>query len=164
MGKDKSNIFNQRIRGLHPVPGFILILIIAVGGYFQPLVGLTVPVLIITAAVSAVIKPRLFCTFLCPRNRVFPLLKPASRYRPSPGLFRKRPLKQGLCGLMMLCSILQLSRLRPDIEGFVEVGLFFWTLCIISLITSFILAVLYKPNAWCAICPMGTLQDTISRR
>jgi polyferredoxin len=40
----------------------------------------------------------------------------------------------------------------------------FWVLCAASLSAGLLMGFFFKPRSWCAICPMGTLQDTISRR
>ena len=140
----------------------LIILAIGVGGFFQPLTGLALPLLILTAAVSSRFKRRIFCSRVCPRSRILPYLKPVSRMRSVPGLFHNRKFRQLLCGAVMLCSIMQFVRMVPDLQGFRTLGSFFWILCLVTLTAAVLLGILYKPAAWCTVCPMGTLQDTLS--
>jgi polyferredoxin len=62
---------------------------------------------------------------------------------------------------MMFCVIGSLARSGGVLP---RVGLVFWLLCVLSLSAGLILGFFFKPRSWCAICPMGTLQDTISKR
>ena len=152
----------HRKPGLSRPAAAAAVLLIAAGGFFQPLLGLAVPLLILTAGITSRIRKRMFCTRVCPRSRLFPLLKPVSAGRPVPAFFHNRHFRQILCGFMMFCSISQLIRLVPSREGFAALGTFFWGLCILTLAVSALLGLLFKPAAWCTLCPMGTLQDTLS--
>lgn len=63
--------------------------------------------------------------------------------------------------MLAFCSIAQLSRLLPDFRA---LGAFFWAICLVTLAASVAMALSYKPRAWCAVCPVGALQDALTRR
>ena len=138
------------------------ILLIAVGGAVFPILGLTVPLMIIAGGFSAFLTGRKrFCSYACPRGRVLGLFKPVSRYKPLPGRLRGAGFRRGLCGFMMLCSVMQIARMHPSLAGFSALGGFFWGMCMLMLSAAMIMALVYKPRSWCAVCPMGTLQNTV---
>ncbi|MCE1196007.1 4Fe-4S binding protein, partial [bacterium] len=83
-----------------------------------------------------------------PRRRALPAFALASNFR------------KLLCGAMMFCVVGSLIRTGGDVG---RIGAVFWTLCAISLSGGLLLGIFYKPRAWCAVCPMGTLQDTIAQ-
>jgi len=43
------------------------------------------------------------------------------------------------------------------------IGAIFVSICLITTIIAIILALIFKPRSWCAICPMGTLQEQIGK-
>jgi len=139
----------------------LFVLAIAIGGYFYPLLGLALAVLMALAVGLSLFGPRsrMFCSSVCPRGRALGFaLKPFSRGKVLPAWMLKLQTRRGLCGFMMLCVIGNLVR---NADGFEGAGRVFWFLCIASLGAGVLLGLLYKPRAWCAVCPMGTLQDTL---
>ena len=156
----KLYLFNSR--GISLPLALVVMLTIIVGGFFYPVIGMIVPVIIFYAAIASRFKPKAFCTYACPRNRILTASKPFSRYKPVPESLRSKSLRQGLCGFMMLCSLVQIAGAELSVPGLRAVGLFFWGICSLTLAVSLIMAVLYKPRSWCVVCPMGTLQQTVS--
>jgi hypothetical protein len=59
---------------------------------------------------------------------------------------------------MMFCVISLLSQSNGSLAA---IGKVFWAIYLASIGISTIAGLLWKPRAWCAFCPMGTLQDTI---
>jgi len=43
-------------------------------------------------------------------------------------------------------------------------GSVFWLMCLVTTAIALVLAVIYRPRAWCAICPVGTLQGILGGR
>jgi polyferredoxin len=139
----------------------IFVLAIAIGGYFYPLLGLALSLLMALAVGLSLFGPRsrMFCSAVCPRGKALGfMLKPLARGKALPAWMLKLQTRRGLCGFMMFCVIGNLAR---NIRGFEGAGRVFWMLCVVSLTAGVLLGVLYRPRAWCAICPMGTLQDTV---
>jgi polyferredoxin len=143
------------------IAAMIFVFAVAIGGYFFPLVGLVLAVLMALAVGLSLFSPssRLFCSSVCPRGKALGfMMKPIARGKAIPAWMLNLRTRRGICGFMMLCVIVNLAR---NIHGFEGAGFVFWSLCIISLTAGILLGFLYKPRAWCAVCPMGTLQDTV---
>lgn len=148
------------------------VLAVAIGGWFYPVAGLALAVLMAAALALSLLsrfgaaRKRAFCNGVCPRGRALAFaLKPFASGRPLPRSFADLSLRRGLCGFMMFCVIGSLVRALPGLEGypaFAAAGRIFWGLCLISLAGGLVLGLLYRPRAWCVVCPMGTLQDTIA--
>ncbi len=146
----------------HPVAALLFSLGILIGSLFWPPLGFAVPVIVLAALISNAFSPRWFCAKACPRAHILGGFLPRlSRYRPTPKLIYSNGLRKGVCGFMLFCSIGQTSRLwgAPD-----SLALFFTLVCAISLALAIPLGILYKPRSWCALCPVGTLQETLRRK
>jgi ferredoxin-type protein NapH len=140
------------------------VLAVAIGGYWLRALGLLLALMMGTAIVLSLAapKPRTFCSRVCPRGRALGFaLGPFSRRRPLPPLLTKPGFRRGFCGFMMICVLGNLFRI-PAGPGFASgAGSVFWVLCLVSLGAGIGLGLLFKPRAWCAVCPLGTLQDTL---
>lgn len=129
---------------------------------FWPWVGLAVPVLVVVAVVTNFWKPKVFCRSVCPRAGLLTgFVTPFSRFRPLPARLSSPAVRQGACGLLMVCAVGQTARLW---EQWQALGWFFWAICVGTLVLAILLGVFYKPRSWCAVCPVGTLQQTLSSR
>lgn len=145
------------------IAALIFVLMIATGGYFIPWLGFALALLMAAAAGLSLFGPRkrMFCSSVCPRGRALGFaMKPFARGRSLPSWMLRTGTRRALCGFMMLCVGGNLMRNTAGLAG---AGRVFWVLCLVSLSGGIILGALYKPRAWCAICPMGTLQDTVRR-
>ena len=137
-------------------------LAIVIGSFFWPLLGLSVPLLLLAAVISNFVKPRWFCAKACPRAHTLGGFLPSlSRYRALPAFLYSGAVRTMLCAFVLVCAVGQTSRLRSNIPA---LGLFFWAVCVITLAAAVALGIFYKPRAWCALCPVGTLQDTLRRK
>ncbi len=138
---------------------FLLVAGLAIGGYFWPVLGLGILGLMVTALLLNFRKRRSFCAGVCPNgNFLAASLKAVSANRRVPRAFVDVRLRRMLCGLMLFCLIGLISRGFPDVS---VMGRAFWFVYIVALSAGILIGILYKPRAWCVICPLGTLQDTI---
>lgn len=161
-----------RTRRVLDVFALLFVLAVAAGGWFFPVAGLALALLMTTAVALSLLarfgaaRKRAFCNGVCPRGRALGFaLKPFARGAPLPRSFTDLSLRRGLCGFMMFCVIGSLIRALPGLEGYpalAAAGRIFWGLCVISLAGGLVLGLLFRPRAWCVVCPMGTLQDTIA--
>ena len=127
-----------------------------------PLVGLAVPALVLLAVISNAFKPNWFCSNACPRARTLGgFFRRVSRNRPTPKSLYTPQMQTVLCGALLFCSISQISRYWRDLP---KLGLFFWSVCVISLVFAIAFALLYRPRSWYALCPVGTLQHSFRRK
>lgn len=135
------------------------VLAVAIGGFFYPYIGFAVAAVMVVAMAMSLFKPRLFCAKACPRGRALGFgLKKLSRGRPLPTTALSGGSRRALCGFMMLCVGGNIYRLFGSAAA---LGSFFWGLCVVSLGAGVVVGIIYKPRAWCVVCPMGTLQETI---
>ncbi len=142
----------------------IFVLTVAIGGFFLREIGLALAALMVTAIVLSLSspKPRAFCSAVCPRGRALGFaLGPISLRRSFPRLFSSRAFRRFLCGTTMFLVFMSLFQVAPGVGVAEWAGMVFWTLCLITLSAGIILGFVFKPRTWCAVCPLGTLQDTI---
>lgn len=135
---------------------------IAVAGFFWPLAGLAVPVLIVVALGFNAFSRRSFCAGVCPNGRALSAVFPkVSRGASLPSEMRSPLARSALCAFGLFCVINLLSRTGGELA---LVGRVFWLIYTVSIGLSAVIAFFWKPRAWCAVCPMGTLQDTVGSR
>jgi len=145
-----------------PIAATVFVFTVAIGGTFIPEIGLVLAALMAAAVVMTLRKPRSFCSTVCPRGRALGfIMRGPSKRKALPRFMLSIKFRRLLCGSMMFCVIGSLVRTGGEIRG---VGSVFWALCALSLSAGLALGYFFKPRSWCAVCPMGTLQDTISRR
>lgn len=139
----------------------LLILAIAVGGYFLPALGLAVPGLMALALVMNARSTRSFCSTACPNGRA--LSASTGRWSPNrrlPGFLAEPGLRRMLCGFLMFSVVSLLARYGKG--GVPAVGRIFWAVYVLATGLGFVVGSVFKPRSWCAFCPMGTLQDTVA--
>ncbi|HUX38409.1 MAG TPA: 4Fe-4S binding protein [Rectinemataceae bacterium] len=142
----------------------LFVLTVAAGGFFFREFGLALAALMVTAIVLAVSspKPRSFCSAVCPRGRALGFaLRPISLGLSLPRFLSSRAFRRFLCGTTMFLVFMSLFQVAPGVSVAEWAGMVFWTLCLVTLSLGLILGIVFRPRAWCAICPLGTLQDTI---
>jgi hypothetical protein len=157
MNVQKPQLHVARIQ---PWAALAFTLLIIVGGFFYPLLGLGVPLIMLFALGTNLFSKKWFCARACPRMTVFGAFGPLfSRYRPAPKWMTSKVFRYAFLAFFMVCSMGQAIRLMPNLY---QVGAFFWRVCLVTYGISFALAVLYKPRTWCAFCPIGTLQTHLA--
>jgi len=75
-------------------------------------------------------------------------------------IFSKQWFRLSVLGLMML---IMAYRMFTSGGTLMAIGAIFVSICIITTAMAIILALIYRHRAWCAICPMGTLQEQIGK-
>jgi polyferredoxin len=139
----------------------LFILVIAIAGYFMPVIGLAVPGLMVLALVMNRHVTRSFCSTACPNGRALAVVtRPLSLDRRLPEFLTNPGLRRALCGFMMFCVISLLARYGKG--GVPAIGRIFWAIYVLATGIGFVVGIVSKPRSWCAFCPMGTLQDTIA--
>ena len=134
------------------------IVLITIGlGWKYPLLGFSVPVVMLAGIVGGFIKGRYVCGNLCPRgsflDRVISLV---SRKKPIPDFFRNMSLRWLVFAAMMGFMVFRISKNPTDINHW---GRVFWLMCVITTSIGVILGIFVHPRTWCSFCPMGTIQN-----
>lgn len=138
-----------------------LLPVIVIGGLFYPLLGYLVVGMIAFLLVISFFKARYWCWNLCPRGAFLDIvMSKASPNKPVPGVFAKSWFRWAV--LVLLMSFLVMRIIRSGGDLFI-IGSVFVGMCLITTVISIILAVFTKHRAWCAICPMGFLQEKIGK-
>jgi ferredoxin-type protein NapH len=135
--------------------------LIVIGGLFNPWLGYLVIAMMAFFLALSFFKGRYWCSNLCPRGAFLDIvMSKASRNKPLPGFFVKQGFRGAIFILFMGFVILRIIRTggNPLMIGAVFVGM-----CVFTTIISIIIGALTKHRGWCAICPMGFLQEKISK-
>jgi polyferredoxin len=128
-------------------------------GWKYPLLGFTVAGAMLTGIVGAFYKGRYVCGNLCPRGAFFDrLIAPLTRRGGIPDFMRGMPFRLGVLSAMMGFMGWRIALNPSDPHHW---GLVFWTMCAVTTAAGVGLAFTLHPRAWCAICPMGTMQNLI---
>ncbi len=130
-----------------------------IGGYWFPLLGFTVPLVMVAGMAGGFVKGRYVCGWLCPRGAFFDrVIKPVSCTKPIPAFLRGAAFRWSVFGALMGLMVLQIMQHPADVYHW---GRVFWRICVITTGLGVLLAVLIHPRSWCAFCPMGTFQQAV---
>lgn len=153
-----------RKRRLIDAVSIVFVITVAAGGFFFREIGLALALLMAVAVYLTLSspKPRAFCSSVCPRGRSLGVvLGPISRRKTLPRFLSSRAFRRFLCGTSMFLIFMSAFQVPVGVGAAAWVGMVFWLLCLITLSLGLVLGIIFKPRAWCAVCPLGTLQDTI---
>lgn len=131
-------------------------------GWKYPLLGFSVLLVMITAVVGGVLGGRYVCGTLCPRGSFFDrIVQKISFNSAIPTAFRNKKFRWLLFAAMMGFMIFRISQ-NPT--SMVHWGRVFWLMCVITTAIGLTVGILIHPRAWCAFCPMGTMQNALGGR
>lgn len=135
--------------------------LIVIGGLFYPALGYLVLVMIFFFTTLSFFRGRYWCWNLCPRGAFLDIvLSRISCKRPVPRIFFKQHFRWLVFILLMAFLLFRVTRTGGDP---VLIGGVFVGMCLLTTIVAIFLAIITKHRAWCMICPMGTLQETIGK-
>jgi len=139
-----------------------LLPLIVIGGVFAPELGYLVLAMMAALLVMSIFKGRYWCWNLCPRGAFLDIaMSKMSRKNPAPKIFTKLWFRWTLFVLFMSFLVWRLVKSGANI---ISMGAVFVSMCIITTVISVVLAVLTKHRAWCVVCPMGLMQETIGKK
>lgn len=127
----------------------------------MPLLGYLVVGMMGFLLVLSVFRGRYWCWNLCPRGAFLDgVLSKVSPKRPLPGFFTKQWFRWTVFGVFMAFLALRL------ISGgnYLAIGAVFVSMCLATTLISIILGLTMRHRGWCAICPMGTLQEKLHKK
>jgi ferredoxin-type protein NapH len=133
--------------------------LIVIGGLFYPLLGYVAVAMMAALLTLSIFRGRYWCWNLCPRGAFLDgVLSKVSRQKPLPRVFAKSWFRWLVFSLLMVFLIFRIIRTGGNL---IAIGSVFVGMCVLTTTIAIILGVLTKPRGWCAICPMGTLQDKL---
>ena len=133
--------------------------VIVIGGLFYPMLGYLVVAMMAFFLTLSFFKGRYWCWHLCPRGAFLDIaLSKVSLKKPIPKLFIKQWFRWLIFVLFMIFLIFRIIQAGGNA---IAIGAVFVLMCLLTTIISIILGIATKHRGWCAICPMGTLQEKI---
>jgi ferredoxin-type protein NapH len=131
-------------------------------GWAYPLLGLAVPVVMVLGLTVSPFKGRWVCGNACPRGSFLDtVMSRLTMKRPLPVIFRSSAFKWTVVVVLMG---LMMTRLLLSVHALTVIGRLFWVMCAVTSVVAIVLAVVYNHRAWCAMCPMGTIQGALTPR
>lgn len=140
--------------GLAPV-----VIITIAFGWKYPLLGFTVPAIMLVGMIGGTMKGRYVCGSLCPRGGLFDrILSRISFDRPIPQFFRTMKFRWPIFALLMGFILYRISLNPTDIN---HLGRTFWMMCVITTGVGVVFGIFMHHRFWCSFCPMGTMQNAL---
>ncbi len=133
---------------------------VLIGGWLYPPLGFSLLICMFGAIGIAFYKGRAWCDWMCPRGSFYDLfLDKVSRKLPIPGIFRTNWFRTVILSLLMGSLGIQIYYAWGDSYG---IGKAFVLVLTITTFIGIALGSIFKPRAWCQICPMGTISKWMS--
>lgn len=133
---------------------------VVIGGWFYPLIGFALLICMFGAIGISFYNGRSWCDWMCPRGSFYDLfLEKISRKSRIPGLFKTNWFRSIILAFLITALGVQIYFAWGDPDG---IGLAFVTVLTVTTSIGLLLGIVFKPRAWCQICPMGTLGSWIS--
>ena len=142
--------------------GWLFTLLVAMGGLWEPKLGLLVILIMAGLTVTAFFSGRYWCGNYCPHGSLFDrILLPLSQNRKIP-TFLKSKIMIGTFFIFFMFNfarrILDVASLWGNLTFIDRLGFVFVTTYLMVFVVGGLLAVFITPRTWCQFCPMGTLQ------
>ncbi|MBO8128129.1 MAG: 4Fe-4S binding protein [Peptococcaceae bacterium] len=134
--------------------------LVAVVGWWYPLLGFLLFGCMIGAVAVAFFRGRHWCDWMCPRGAFFDVIlgkiSPKSRI---PSLFRHTGLRVFMIVIIFSVIGTQFYFHWGNAE---QIGLALVRVLTVTTVIGILLGLIYHPRVWCHICPMGTLAHWLS--
>ncbi|NTW05526.1 MAG: 4Fe-4S binding protein [Peptococcaceae bacterium] len=140
---------------------FVGLPLVAVAGWFYPVLGFLLFGCMMGAVGIAFFRGRAWCDWMCPRGAFYDLFfSKISPKKKIPAFLRKKWLRAFMVGLIFAVLGSQLYLAWGNID---KMGLAMVRLLTITTVVGILLALTYHPSTWCHICPMGTVANWVSK-
>lgn len=137
-------------------------LLVALGGLWEPKLGLLVLPVMLTLMVLSFFKGRYWCGNICSHGSLFDhVLGRFSRQRKIPQVLKSPWVRWGFFaffGYNITRRLIKVAALWGTSSFWDRLGFIFVVSYLMVLVVGGTLAVLIKPRTWCSICPMGTME------
>ena len=156
-----DNMISRQIKRRRIIQWCLIpVVLLTIGlGWKYPLLGFSVPIVMLMSLIGGVFRGRYVCGNLCPRGSFFDrLLSLASRGAPIPNALRNRIFRWVIFVGMMGFMIYRVSMNPTDVYHW---GRVFWIMCVITTGIGVVLGITIHQRSWCAFCPMGTMQNAL---
>ena len=158
--EDKMNKeFRKKRTKLQIYTSWVLPVVI-IGGWIYPPLGFLLLLCMVGAIGIAFYNGRAWCDWMCPRGSFYDLfLNKLTTKHNIPSLFKTNWFRTVILSLLMTALGVQIYYAWGSAYG---IGMAFVMVLTITTTAGIVLGAVYKPRAWCQICPMGTMANWIS--
>jgi len=164
----QKNYYIKTNRILNPLRkyGWMATVLIAIGGFWEPKLGLAVLLVIAGLIITSFLSGRYWCGNVCFHGSLFDrIIFPVSLNKKIPVLFKSKPFVIGFLIFFMANltrKIVSVSKYWGTYDFLDKLGAVFSNTYLMVLIIGGVLAILINPRTWCQFCPMGTMQKNLS--
>lgn len=142
--------------------GWIITLLVAFGGLWEPKLGLIVLFIMAGLTITSFFTGRYWCGNFCPHGSLFDkLLLPISKNKKIPPFLKSNIMIIGFFIFFMFNfsrKALKVFSLWGSFDFLDKLGLLFVNTYLMVLFIGGLLAIFTTPRTWCQFCPMGSLQ------
>ncbi len=136
----------------------VVVITIALG-WKWPILGFSVPIVMIAGIVGSFFRGRYVCGNLCPRGAFLDrLIRPVSKGKPIPTFIRTKEFRWTVLVVLMGGMAWRISLDPTNVD---HLGRVFWMMCVVTTTIAVIAGLAVNARFWCAMCPMGTMQNAI---
>ena len=142
--------------------GWIMTILVAIGGLWEPKLGLLVVFIMAGLTISGFFTGRYWCGNICPHGSLFDrIFSPISRNKKIPKFIKSKAM---ILGFLLFFSfnfarkIIKISKLWGSFEFLDKLGMLFSNTYLMVLIVGGFLALFVNSRTWCQFCPMGSIQ------
>ncbi|MDR5658458.1 4Fe-4S binding protein [Serpentinicella sp. ANB-PHB4] len=159
-----KNYFIKTTRAFTPIRKYawIFTVLVALGGLWQPKLGLLVVLIMAGLTGTAFFNGRYWCGNFCPHGSLFDvLITPISQNRKIPKFLKSKTMISLFFVFFMFNfsrKVLNVTTLWGNYDFFDKLGFVFVTTYLMVMVVGGLFALLVNPRTWCQFCPMGTLQ------
>lgn len=142
--------------------GWIVTLFVALGGLWEPKLGLIVVFIMAGLTITSFFSGRYWCGNICPHGSLFDkIILPVSANNKIPNFVKSKFFTIGFFILFMYNFIRKLtiiSQYWGTYDILDKIGALFSNTYLVVLIVGGALSIFLNPRTWCQFCPMGTIQ------
>lgn len=141
---------------------WIITLLVALGGLYEPKLGLLVVFIMGGLLTTAFFRGRYWCGNFCPHSSLFDrIFLPISLNKKIPKILKSKPVILAVLAFFFYNfsrKIMGISGLWGTYDFLDKLGAIFSRTYLMVLIVGGILAIAINPRTWCQFCPMGIMQ------
>ncbi|WP_326908065.1 4Fe-4S binding protein [Sedimentibacter sp. MB31-C6] len=162
--KNKKNYYikTNRIFNTFRQYGWIITVLVAIGGLWEPKLGLIVVFIMAGLIATSFFGGRYWCGNICPHGSLFDkIILPISANKKIPDFIKSKTFIIAFFLFFMfnfIRKIITISQHWGTYDIFDKVGALFSNTYLMVLIVGGALAIFVNSRTWCQFCPMGTMQ------
>jgi len=155
------NIKAKRTFSLIRKFGWLITVLVAIGGLWEPKLGLIVPFIMAGLITTGFFTGRSWCGKYCPHGSLFDNILPISKNAKIPSFLTSKLMIVGFFIFFMfnfMRRVLNVFQNWGAYDFLDRLGLLFANTFLMVLIVGGLLATFITPRIWCQFCPMGSMQ------